>query len=44
MVIDPFLTGNPLADIGHGDWSDLDAVLATPGHGDHRNTNFERYA
>jgi L-ascorbate metabolism protein UlaG (beta-lactamase superfamily) len=35
LVIDPFLTGNPKADIGPGDLSSLDAVLLTHGHGDH---------
>jgi L-ascorbate metabolism protein UlaG (beta-lactamase superfamily) len=35
VVIDPFLTGNPLADIGPDDLGAVDAVLLTHGHGDH---------
>jgi L-ascorbate metabolism protein UlaG (beta-lactamase superfamily) len=35
LVVDPFLTGNPLADIGPDDLHDVDAVLLTHGHGDH---------
>ena len=41
LVIDPFLTGNPLADIGPRDLSDLDAVLLTHGHGDHLGDGVE---
>ena len=35
VIIDPFLTGNPKADIGPDDLTGLDAVLLTHGHGDH---------
>ena len=35
LIIDPFLTGNPQADIGPDDVTGLDAVLLTHGHGDH---------
>jgi L-ascorbate metabolism protein UlaG (beta-lactamase superfamily) len=35
VIIDPFLTGNPKADIGPDDVTGLDAVLLTHGHGDH---------
>ena len=35
IVIDPFLTGNPSADIGPDKLPKLDAVLLSHGHGDH---------
>jgi len=35
LIIDPFLTGNPQADVGPDDVTGLDAVLLTHGHGDH---------
>jgi L-ascorbate metabolism protein UlaG (beta-lactamase superfamily) len=35
IVIDPFLSGNPTADIGPDGLTGLDAVLLTHGHGDH---------
>ena len=36
LVIDPFLTGNPMADVGPEHFEDrLDYVLLTHGHGDH---------
>jgi L-ascorbate metabolism protein UlaG (beta-lactamase superfamily) len=34
-LIDPFLTGNDLADIGPEAFSELDSVIITHGHGDH---------
>ena len=34
VIVDPFLTGNPLADIGPDD-VDVDAILLTHAHGDH---------
>ncbi|HKW15133.1 MAG TPA: metal-dependent hydrolase [Candidatus Krumholzibacteria bacterium] len=36
ILIDPFLTGNPLADVKPADFFDrLDAILISHGHGDH---------
>jgi L-ascorbate metabolism protein UlaG (beta-lactamase superfamily) len=35
IVIDPFLTGNPAADIGPDNLPKIDAVLLSHGHGDH---------
>lgn len=35
VLIDPFLTGNPVAKVGPGDFDTLDAILVTHGHGDH---------
>ena len=35
VLIDPFLTGNELADVGPGSFDTLDAVIITHGHGDH---------
>lgn len=35
LLIDPFLTGNPLADIGPEDLARVDYILLTHGHGDH---------
>ncbi|KPK79852.1 MAG: metal-dependent hydrolase [Gemmatimonas sp. SM23_52] len=41
LLIDPFLTGNPLADIGPNDVKAADYVLFTHGHGDHIGDGFE---
>ena len=41
LIVDPFLTGNPLADVGPTDLSPLDAVLLTHGHGDHLGDGIE---
>jgi L-ascorbate metabolism protein UlaG (beta-lactamase superfamily) len=35
VLIDPFLTGNPLADVGPDAFENLDAIVVTHGHGDH---------
>jgi L-ascorbate metabolism protein UlaG (beta-lactamase superfamily) len=41
LLIDPFLTGNPKADIGPDDVVKVDYVLFTHGHGDHIGDGFE---
>jgi L-ascorbate metabolism protein UlaG (beta-lactamase superfamily) len=35
VLIDPFLSGNPLADVKPDTFSKLDAIIVTHGHGDH---------
>ena len=35
LLIDPFLTGNELADVGPDSFDELDAIVLTHGHGDH---------
>jgi L-ascorbate metabolism protein UlaG (beta-lactamase superfamily) len=41
LLIDPFLTGNPLADVGPDAMDKVDYVLFTHGHGDHIGDGFE---
>jgi len=35
VLVDPFLTGNPLADVKPDSFTKLDAIVITHGHGDH---------
>jgi L-ascorbate metabolism protein UlaG (beta-lactamase superfamily) len=35
VIIDPFLTGNELADVNADSFEKMDAILVTHGHGDH---------
>lgn len=35
ILIDPYLRGNPLADVKAADFATLDAILISHGHGDH---------
>jgi L-ascorbate metabolism protein UlaG (beta-lactamase superfamily) len=35
VLIDPFLTGNPLADVGPDVFKTIDAIVVSHGHGDH---------
>jgi L-ascorbate metabolism protein UlaG (beta-lactamase superfamily) len=35
VLVDPFLTGNPLADVAPASFEHLDAIVITHGHGDH---------
>ena len=41
LLIDPFLSGNPMADIGPDELDKVDYVLFTHGHADHIGDGFE---
>ncbi len=41
ILIDPFLTGNPMAETGPDDYSDHDLVLLTHDHDDHLGDSFD---